>query len=334
MTQLRDRPTVPLFNHPERFIPGWYWALPSRELACNQVKAITLLGRDLIVYRSADGTLGASDAYCPHWGTHLGEATLTPEGYLQCPLHHRQFQATGDCVQEPLPRQLKTWPAAEQYGLIWIWTGTTQPQPLPYVPELQNQACDFWLSHHFRRNCHPNVLLINAIDAHHFNSVHNLPLEIHFQAEPLPPSALCLSNTTRGGEASRFVRLIRPLYQEAVTYSMCYWYGSTGTVTLGPDRFHFYLMFALRPLAGGQTEGWTILLTPARKAPWWRWGGNHLVLGITALVANYFAKGDVQVFESIRFDFQTPLPADRAILDFINHVNRQPASAWATWEAL
>ena len=92
-------------------------------------------------------------------------------------------------------------------------------------------------------------------------------------------------------------------------------------------------MFALRPAAEGTTEGWMILLTPQRSRPM-GWLFNRVVLGLTQVVAAYFAKGDRQVFESIRFDFKTPLQADRSILQFIQHVERQPALTWKTWRSL
>ncbi|MEM9907932.1 MAG: aromatic ring-hydroxylating dioxygenase subunit alpha [Cyanobacteria bacterium P01_D01_bin.44] len=332
-----------IFNQSERFAQGWYWAMPSRALRAGRPQAVTLLGRELVIYRGESGEPVALDAYCPHMGASLAQGKIE-QGQIRCPLHHWKFDQTGACVAVPgavsLPdARVQSWPTAERYGLVWVWTGeksSEQPEalpPLPHVPELGDRSCDAILSSRFRRNCHPNVLLINAIDAHHFNSVHELPLEIRFETQTLSQSAMQFNNTTRGGEASRFVRLIRPLYQNEVTYRLCYWYGGTGTVTLGPDFLHFYLMFALRPAAGGTTEGWMILLTPKRSgSPGWLF--NRAVLGLTQIVANYFAKGDRQVFEGIRFDFKTPLQADRSILQFMQHVERQPALAWKTWRPL
>ena len=328
-----------LFNQPHRFAQGWYWALPSPRLKSGKPLAINLLGRDLVIYRDSAGDPIALDAYCPHLGAALAQGVVE-QNQIRCPRHHWRFDSHGTCVSVPHQMQppavrLNTWPTAERYGLIWVWAGEhpceeSAPLPLPHVPELGDQTCDAVLSHSFRRNCHPNVLLINAIDAHHFNSVHNLPLEIRFDRHVLSQSALQLSNTTRGGEASRFVQLIRPLYQNEVTYQLCYWYGSTGTVTLGPDCLHFYIMFALRPAAGGTTEGWMILLTPQRSG-WLGYVFNRVVLGLTQLVAAYFAQGDRLVFEGIRFDLKTPLQADRSIVQFIQHVECQPALTWKTW---
>ena len=327
-----------VFNRLDRFVEGWYWAMPCHELKVSQAKPLTLMGRELVLYRTAQKKVVALDGHCPHMGAALAQGNVQGT-HLCCPLHHWQFDHRGQCVDIPACGQhdqvmaeakIQAWPTAEHYGMIWVWTGKEPKYSPPYVPELASVDCDVALSYRFERNCHPNVLMINAIDAHHFNSVHNLPLEVKFKAAALNDHALCLDNVTRGGEASRFVKLIRPLYRNEVTYKMCYWYGSTGTVTLGPDFFHFHIMFALRPMPGGRTEGWTMLVTPKRVG---RRLVNPLVLWITRQVAAYFATGDIQVFEGIRFDFKTPLQADRSILQFVRHVNRQNALNWGDWSS-
>jgi phenylpropionate dioxygenase-like ring-hydroxylating dioxygenase large terminal subunit len=323
-----------IFNHPTQFLAGWYWALPSRSLKRGKVQPVKLLGRDLAIYRSQSGQVVALDAYCPHMGAHLAEGTVEGEG-IRCFFHNWKYDAQGQCVEVPslgkaLPVCVKTWHCTEQYGLIWVWVGSGEPRSLPHPPELADLEVDASLGSKFTKNCHPNVVLINAIDAHHFNTVHHLPLEIVFDFQKVNEDAIAFNNTTRGGDDSWFVRLIRPLYKEAVTYSMCYWYGSTGIVTIGPDRLHFYIMFALRLLEDGKTEGQTILLTPKRKGILGK-GWNRILLAITEQVGNYFAKGDTQVFQTIRFELKTPTVADQSILQFIQHVNQQKALSWGTW---
>ena len=332
---MSDQKPHAIFNNPTQFVEGWYWALPSKELKIGKVKAVTLLGRNLAIYRGISGQVVAVDAYCPHMGSHLAEGKVEGDG-IRCFFHNWKYNAEGICIdipslEKPLNVCIKTWQTAEQYGLIWVWVGEETPKLLPFVPELEQVDCDYHLGTRFIKNCHPNVLLINAIDAHHFNTVHNLPLEIVFESKELNAHAITFSNTTRGGDDSGLIRFIRPLYKNEVTYSMCYWYGSTGTVTLGPDFLHFYIVFALRMIEGGKTEGQTILITPKRSR-YLNWGINRGLLWLTQQVGNYFAKGDTQVFQTIQFDLKTPTKADRSILEFIQHVNRQKALNWKTWE--
>jgi phenylpropionate dioxygenase-like ring-hydroxylating dioxygenase large terminal subunit len=322
-----------IFNHSDRFIEGWYWALPSKELKLGQVKPVILLGRDLAIYRGTDGKVVTFDAYCPHMGAHLAEGKVEGNG-LRCFFHNWKFDPQGSCVDipclgKPFPVQVKSWYTTEKYGLIWVWTGETPHQPIPFVPELEHEECDTAFGSRFVKNCHPNVVMINAIDAHHFNTVHNLPLEIIFTKNEVQ-NAIAFSNSTRGGEDSLFIKLIRPFYKNVVTYSMCYWYGTTGTVTVGPDFLHFHIMFTLRLLEGGKTEGQTLLITKKRPGIF-GWLFNRIILFLTLLVGNYFAKGDTQIFQTIKFNLQTPLKADQSIVQFIQHVEKQKALEWGSW---
>ncbi len=326
-----------VFNRPHFFIEGWYWALPSHQLKVGQIRPVQLQGRHLAVFRCHDGTVGAIAAYCPHMGAHLAEGIVV-DNTIRCFFHNWSFDVAGRCIDAPCldsPPGIRqpVFPAAERYGLVWVWTGNTPKYPPPYVPELGEQDCHIALGDRFVKNCHPNVVMINAIDAHHFNTVHQFPVKIVFEPKRLNENAMTFSNITRGGDASVLVRLMRPFYQREITYSMCYWYGSTGTVTLGPDRLHVYIMFALRMIEGGKTEGQTILITPKRRGLQ-GWIFDRGVLGLTRLVGNYFAKGDTRIFQTIQFNLKTPTIADQSILQFIDHVEQQQALAWESWEPM
>jgi hypothetical protein len=108
---------------------------------------------------------------------------------------------------------------------------------------------------------------------------------------------------------------------------MSYWYGSTGSVTLGPDFLHFHIIFALRATPEGKTEGRTLLVTKKRPGVL-GWLVNRALLVLTNIVGSYFAHGDTKIFRSITFDLKTPLAADRPILRFIEHLEKQDVSPW------
>ncbi|AFZ23515.1 ring-hydroxylating dioxygenase, large terminal subunit [Cylindrospermum stagnale PCC 7417] len=322
------------FNNPERFIEGWYWVTPSRNLRVGEVKPITIFGRDLVIYRGKDKRAITLDAYCPHMGAHLAEGKV--EGNeLRCFFHHWKFDAEGICVDipclaEPLPVKLKSWPTAEKYGMIWVWTGETPQQPLPFVPELEIVDCVSALGSHFVTNCHPNVVMVNAIDAQHFNTVHKLLSEFIFDKQELNQNAITFSNISFSDKDSFLIKLIRPFYKNAITYDLCYWYGSTGTVTIGPKFLHFHIMFALRLVEGGKTEGQTIFIAKKRQGIF-GWLSNRVVLWLTKILVHYFIQDDTKIFQTIRFDLKTPIKVDQSIMQLINHVERQKPLMWGTW---
>ena len=83
-----------------------------------------------------------------------------------------------------------------------------------------------------------------------------------------------------------------------------------------------YLMFALRPTLDGKTEGQTIYITKKRKG-FLGYLINLLIVSITAIGDQYFGVGDTKIFQSIKFNFQTPLPQDKTVSDYIAHLNGQ-----------
>lgn len=332
MRSLRDTRT---FNRREQLAEGWYWALRSRELARGQVKAVRLLGKDLAIYRGEDGKAVALDAHCPHMGAHLAEGKVDGNG-VRCFFHAWKFDASGRCVDvpcmdEPANAELRSWPCEERYGLVWVWTGPEARQPLPYVPDLENEEPDVILGNRFVKMCHPNVVMINAIDAQHFDSVHHLPVKLDMEPREVNENGITFSNTTRVPESNALTRFMGRFYAGPLTYSMCYWYGSTGSVTVGPDFFHFHIIFALRQTDEGHAEGQTILITRKRRGVL-GWLVNRVALFLSKLVGDYFAMGDTRVFQTIKFDFKTPIKADLAIVRFIKHLEAQRPVRWGSWE--
>lgn len=325
------------FNNASQFLEGWYWALPSHELKSQKAKAVSFLGKELVLYRGADGAVRALDAYCPHMGAHLAEGKVEGNS-IRCLFHGWKFGENGECQEIPcLERLIKvktltSYICHEQYGLVWLWTGTGEPAEFPEVPELAGTPVASLLGNRFKKNCHPNVVMINAIDVQHFNTVHPLVKKL--------AGGLQLEARARGQHAIEFQNIspiqdnggllngiLKPFYHGALTYRLCYWYGSTGTVTLGPDFLHFHIMFALKPTAEGLAEGQTILLTRKRPGIWGKIF-NTILLRVTYLLGAYFAKGDTKIFRSIRFSLKTPIAADQAIIRFIRHAEKQSFARW------
>ncbi|MCC5639252.1 aromatic ring-hydroxylating dioxygenase subunit alpha [Nostoc sp. CHAB 5844] len=322
------------FNNPERFVEGWYWVMPSQNLRIGEVQPVTILGRNLVIYRGQDKRVVICDAYCPHMGAHLAEGKI--EGNeLRCFFHHWKFDSQGictdiPCLDEPIPVKLKTWPTAEKYKMIWIWTGEAPHQPIPFVPELEFQEYESLLGSRIITNCHPNVVMINAIDAQHFSTVHQLPLDIFFEKAELHQNAITFTKYKRGNKDPFFVKCIH-LFNKNIIYQICYWYGSTFTLTVGPDFLHFYIMLALHLLENDKCETQLIFITKKRKG-FTGWIINRLVLWLTSVFVQYFVKDDAKVLRTIRFDLKTPIKADQPIMQLISHVERQKPLMWETWQ--
>ncbi|HEY9678484.1 MAG TPA: aromatic ring-hydroxylating dioxygenase subunit alpha [Drouetiella sp.] len=319
-----------VFNRIDKVAVGWYWLMPSKEIKRGKVRAANILGYDLAVYRGQDGKIAALDAHCPHMGAHLAEGKVDGNS-LRCFFHNWSFNAKGECEDIPCmpkrtPRAVRTrsWHVQEKHGMIWLWLGDGEPtESIAEPSELQGTTYCSSIGNHFIKGCHPNVVMVNAIDEQHFHTVHNLPGDVlNMEPSRLNDSQIEFRNTGIVPDTNALGRFIGRFYEKALTYNLHYWNGSTGTVTLGPDFLHMYLMFTLRQTALGHTEGYAIafakkptnifemLLTP-------------VVLLLTKVAGLYFAKGDTRVFDSIKFDFKTPIAADHAVLAFIQHLEKQ-----------
>lgn len=326
-----------VFNNDQTFVEGWYWALPSKELKQGKVVGIEILGKKLAMYRGASGKVFAVDAFCPHMGAHFKEGKVEGDS-IRCAFHGWKFNSEGGCSEIPCQtyaNQVKQIPplncylVAEHYGLIWIYTGDkSNVTPLPnFLDIARDEKLEIIVGGRTFRPCRPEVVMLNAIDAHHFNSVHPAASKLAGGMNLVPTAlnrqVIRLSNQSPVPTTSWVGRLLRPFYPGGVlNYCLDYWYGSTGVVTLGPDRLKLYLMFPHRPTLGGGTEG-IMLYFAKRKKGLLSYLLAKFIVKATAIVGGYFEKGDREIFESIRFSMQAPVAADRPIIEFMRHTEKQ-----------
>ena len=326
-----------IFNQKNRIVESWYWAMKSSELKKNQIKHLNFLGRELAIYRGEDGVVRAVDAYCPHMGAHLAEGRVDGKG-VRCFFHAWKFDETGELVDIPcrtkpgIEEKIKTHPVIEKYKTIWLYTGENPTHGIHEIPELKGQELDASFGNQFVKECHPNVVMINAIDAHHFTSVHKLPVEVKFDTFALDDNNIQFNNITKIPKTKWYLKFFSRFYADNLTYSMVYTSGSTGSVTVGPDFLHCHIIFALRPNLEGHAEGLTILVTKKRKGFVGKFV-NPIILWATKCVGNYFAKGDTEVFKTIRFKLNRPIKEDESIIKFIQHLEKQKTCDWGFGEA-
>ena len=87
----------------------WVAVLDASALGGGDVAEVTCRDEDLLLYRSADGSLHAVTAYCPHQRNYMpnglppgrGLEGLLEEGELRCPFHGWRFNAEGQCSHIP-----------------------------------------------------------------------------------------------------------------------------------------------------------------------------------------------------------------------------------------
>jgi len=118
-------------------------------MAERPVKAVRLLGQDLVLFRDATGRFGLLDRDCPHRGADLAFGRFEGDG-LRCPFHGWKFAADGTCLQTPAEPSLggvgstlcqrvrqRSYPVRVQSGVVFAWLGPEDGTP----PELPAFDC-------------------------------------------------------------------------------------------------------------------------------------------------------------------------------------------------
>jgi phenylpropionate dioxygenase-like ring-hydroxylating dioxygenase large terminal subunit len=109
-------------------------------MALRPVKAVRVLGQDVVLFRNADGAYGLLDRDCPHRGADLAFGRNEGNG-LRCPFHGWKFDVSGQCLEtpgEPDGSRLctrirqRSYPLLEKAGVLFGWFGAEGSTPPPF----------------------------------------------------------------------------------------------------------------------------------------------------------------------------------------------------------
>jgi len=173
-------------------LTGWWQIGWSHELAVGQVLAKRYFGRDLVVYRGTDGNVVVHDRYCQHLGASLAHSGCVTDEGIQCPFHGWVWGPDGKNVSIPYQdrpnkgRGLVTWPVVEVNDTVYIWNDSAGREPLWEVVDattLAPHAAKYeyhpisaeTVSYYPDLSAHPQMVIENAVDPHHFRFVHRTP---------------------------------------------------------------------------------------------------------------------------------------------------------------
>ncbi|MBC7801407.1 MAG: Rieske 2Fe-2S domain-containing protein [Gemmatimonadaceae bacterium] len=130
----------------------WYLAVSARALRRGKTLPVTLLGEDLLLGRRTDGSVFAVGDACPHRGMPLRHGSFDG-ATLRCCYHGWAFRSADGCCTEipslapddttdPGRFRLRTYPAQDVQGNVWVYVGAADadPGPVPTVPGFVGQA--------------------------------------------------------------------------------------------------------------------------------------------------------------------------------------------------
>lgn len=179
---------------------GWFQVGWSAEYDPGTVKPLRYFERDYVAYRTDTGRLVIADAFCPHFGAHLGHGGTVSGECITCPFHGWTWGPDGHNVAIPYSsrrnksKRVLHHPVREVNGLVYLWHAADGEEPWwepPVVPEFEEPA-DFY--GHYpdgyttwkHAPLFPQFVLENTVDYAHVKYVHgwvNVP-----DAEPVEES--------------------------------------------------------------------------------------------------------------------------------------------------
>ena len=109
----------------------WYFAAHERSLKRGQLRREIMLGEPVLIGRMRDGSVFALRDICPHRGVPLSAGQVMVENTVECPYHGWRFKADGAGALipslvggeaiDPAKIAVRSYPAREQDGLIWVY---------------------------------------------------------------------------------------------------------------------------------------------------------------------------------------------------------------------
>ena len=155
----------------------WYAFARAKDIKRGKVVTSTFQGEPIAIYRGTDGTVRAMSDRCLHRGIPLSLGEVKGCG-LVCAYHGWSYDEAGrltgvahELFGRALPDvRVKTYPACERYGLVWIFPGDSTLAAnvsLPEIPELEGPQAWAFTAVEYTWDAHHSMIIDNLSDLTH-----------------------------------------------------------------------------------------------------------------------------------------------------------------------
>ena len=159
----------------------WHPVAAAAELTEEKpIRAVKILGEELVVYRDKGGRYGLVGEHCPHRLASLAYGRVEAEG-IRCPYHGWKFDGAGKCLEQPaeppegrFKDRIKHVAYPVQYlgGLIYAYLG---PAPAPLLPRWDVLVWEHgrrWIVKETIIDCNWFQPMENSVDPSHLYWLH------------------------------------------------------------------------------------------------------------------------------------------------------------------
>jgi nitrite reductase/ring-hydroxylating ferredoxin subunit len=149
------------------FAAGWYAVTLSEALEAGTSAGTHLFGKEIVIWRDANGVAHAWEDRCPHRGMRLSFGFVRGDR-IACLYHGWQYDAAGQCRYIPAHPDLKvpeticvsTYPCCERVGMVWVYSelGIETPPDLSFDRPNVTPVRSIYI------DCPPATVLRHVID--------------------------------------------------------------------------------------------------------------------------------------------------------------------------
>lgn len=156
----------------------WYVAGWGKDLSNVPIGRI-FLNEPVVLFRTEMGQAVAMEDRCCHRNLPLSMGVVQGETIV-CGYHGLTYNCAGQCIhvpgQEQIPREarVRTYPLAEQDGVLWIWMGEADLANEASIVRYPFHSDSRWAHQatHYKINCHYELINDNLLDLSHVGYVH------------------------------------------------------------------------------------------------------------------------------------------------------------------
>lgn len=172
---------------------GWFQIGWSSTVPPGGVVPLRYFGHDLVAWRDEGGTVHVLDRYCQHLGASLAHGGCVTADGIRCGFHGWTWDADGRNVSIPYAdrpnraRRVRPWPVVDRNEVLFLWHDAHGREPYFDVPDFTRDISEHVVglrfepalpdgtSHFPALSVHPQYVVENAVDPHHFRFVHGTP---------------------------------------------------------------------------------------------------------------------------------------------------------------
>lgn len=203
---------------------AWYVAAWADEVGPAPAER-RIIGERLVLYRTVDGSPVALEGLCPHRRLPLAMGRVEGDT-LACGYHGLTFAPDGRCVAVPCQNgvpsgaDLRSYPVAERYGLVWVWMGDAKradPDAIVAIPNWGDSAWGYNRGAAMRYDCNYLLITDNLLDPSHVAWVHGSS----FGDPSCADVPMQIRAGTDGMTVSRWIKdtPVAPFYRDLVPFS-------------------------------------------------------------------------------------------------------------------